>query len=1064
MLETTSAVLRRHLFILKLGVAPLALGAAMFAMPAYAQETTGIIQGQVLTGAGAPAAGASVEVTHVPTGTRSVVTTNADGRFNAPNLRPGGPYTIRATGPGVTAAPVTDISADVGSPTVITIGTAPRAAGIEEVVVTARRGTKQVMGSSTAFTQSQIQEQPTVTRDIKDIIRRDPKVVIDPTNSGAIQIAGTNNRFNRLTIDGVSLQDDFGLNGGGYPTQRQPIPLDAVEQMQVMTAPFDVEYSGFQGGVINIQTKSGSNDYHGGAFYYYSSDSLSGKKSGSQDNLISPYTNKTYGGYVSGPIIKDKLFVFFSYEKFDSQTPVLFGPADGGFGNRITGVTSAEVAQVSSIAKSVYGYDTLGLGAGQLPEQDEKILGKVDWNITDQHRASFTFIRNEGNNFIDPDSSTSSNRLALQSNWYNRTQVLNAYALQIFSDWTSDFSTELKAARKEVDSLRPPLGALTVGEVRVRTPTGGQIYFGPDFSSQSNILNTTTDTLKAKAKYTWGPHTFTGGYEREQNDYFNLFIQGSLGVYTFNSISDFQARRLGQFQYNNAFDNVQDHAAAKFGYALNSFYVQDKYDVTPDLTLLFGLRYEVYENTDKPAFNQGFFNRVGFSNQQTLDGKDIWQPRFGFNYKLTQNTNIRGGAGLFSTLGPAVWISNSYSNDGVTQRSLNITAPTSTTAPRDPVLDNATLTVPDRAKTLLAGGDGPVNTIDPNFKTPSSWRFNLGADHRFDNGVGVMVDALFTQVNNGILYKDKHQRQIGTAPDGRPIYGFIDTRGATQNDLVLSNTDKGHGFVLSAGVEKTWDMGAYGELYAQGSYAYQHIKEIEPATSSVANSNFEQFTTYDPNNPALATSNYETRHRVTANLSWSKRFFGDSKTTFSLFYEAREGQPYSFTFTCSATANPFGDTACARGGRNRDLFYVPTGASDPRVNFGAAGSISASVLDAYIVRNGLDPYRGQIAPRNAFYSPWTHRLDGKITQEIPSFWDGHAVELSLDIFNLTNLINKNWGRIEQQGFFYAADTGITPSIGADGKYVYTGTPRDQTNTTSNRASVWQIQIGAKYRF
>ncbi|MDB5364469.1 MAG: hypothetical protein JWM77_396 [Rhodospirillales bacterium] len=1062
MLMTTSATLRRHLFILKLGVAPLALGAALFTTPVVAQETTGIIQGQVLTSAGTPAIGASVEVTHVPTGTRSVVTTNQDGRFNAPNLRPGGPYVIRATGTGVTAKPVDGVFTEVGAPSEITLGDRARAAGIEEVVVTARRSQRQVIGSSTVFTQQAIQEQPTVTRDIKDIIRRDPKVVIDPTNSNAIVIAGSNNRFNSLTIDGVKLNDDFGLNNGGYPTQRQPIPLDAVEQLSVLTAPFDVEYAGFQGGVINIVTKSGSNDFHGGAFYYYSSDSLSGKKSGSLDNLISPYTNKTYGGNFSGPIVKDKLFFFFGYEKFDSQTPVLFGPSDGGFGNRIPGVTSAEVAQVSAIAKSVYGYDTLGLGAGQLPEQDEKIIGKVDWNITDKHRASFTIMRNEGNNFIDPDSSTGSNRLALQSNWYNRTQVLNAYVVQLFSDWTSDFSTEIKVGRKDVDSLRPPLGALTVGEVRVRTPTGGQIYFGPDFSSQSNILNTETDTLKVKAKYTLGQHTITGGYERESNDYYNLFIQGSLGVYTFNSITDFQNRRLGNFQYNNAFTNVQNDAAAIFDYQQHSFYLQDKWEITPQLTLQAGIRYELYQQDKLPGFNQSFVNRYGFANTQNLDGRDLWQPRFGFNYKLTENTNIRGGAGLFSTLGPAVWVSNSYSNDGVTQRAVNITAPTSTTAARDPVLDNTNLTVSDRAKALLAGGNGPVNAIDPSFNTPSSWRFNLGVDHRFDNGVGVTVDALYTKVKDGILYRDLHMVRTGTAPDGRPIYGTInDGRALSQNDLLLTNTHSGHGLVLSAQVDKTWDAGVYGEFASALGYAYQNIKEVSPATSSVANSNFEQYTTSDPNNPGTATSNYETRHRVNANFSWTKRFFGDAKTTLSFFYEAREGQPYSFVFSCGS--NVFGDSACTRS-RARELFYVPTGATDPRVNFNAPGSISAQAMDAYIVRNGLDNFRGQIAPRNAFYSPWTHRLDAKLSQEIPSFWEGHNFEVSMDIFNLTNLINKNWGRIEQSSFFYAAETGITPTIGPDGKYVYTGTTRDASLTTSNRASVWQIQVGAKYKF
>lgn len=1075
--KKAAAILRRHLSALNIGTGALALAvASSWAVPAIAQQTTSSMTGQITTASGEPAAGAEVSIVHTPSGTRSVTTVNSQGRFQAGGLRVGGPYTVTVTAPGSEPQALEGIFVSLGEPFALdlTLG-----AKMEEIVVTGERGAPTTVGIGTNFGQEKINNAPSISRDLKDIVRNDPKVFIDVSNASAIQIAGSSNRFNSLTIDGVKQNDDFGLNAGGYPTQRSPLSIDAIEGLSVLTAPYDVEYSGFQGGTINIVTKSGGNTPHGSFYYYYGDDSLSGTRSGNNRNLISPYKEKTWGGSLGGALVEDKLFFYVNYEKFKSQAPVVFGTSDSGLGNAIAGITTAQVERIRAIAQSVYGYDTLGLADGSLPEEDEKVLAKLDWNINDDHRASFAYQRNEGNNIRDGGSSSSATprSLSLQSNMYNYTQIMDSYSLQLFSDWTSDFSTELKVARKEVDSLRLPLNGKGFGEMRVSTnPTGlavnnngfGQVVFGPDISSHSNVLSTKTDSAKIKGTYLAGDHKITGGYEYENVDYYNLFLQRSLGYWEFASIEAFQNRQAQRFRYANAVSGNQDDAAAKWDYTVHSLYLQDTWDITPDLQLQGGLRYELYKTNDSPLANANFRSRYGFSNDATIDGVDLWLPRMGFTYDATDSTVVRGGAGLFSGTGAAVWLSNGYSNDGVTQRSLDISRSGTVSAANALLLNGVTGQVPQVANDRLTNvGEGFVNALDPNYKMPSSWKFSLAVDQKVDiPGLGddwlFTAEAIYTRVKHANFYRDLRLVQTGTGPDGRPIYTQNiqagDTRG-NGSDLLLTNTDKGKSLILTLYGSKYWTTD-YGDIDFGAGYAYQDSKDASQGTSSVAGSNYEQFVTTDPNSDLLGTSSYETKHRFTMNTSYSIEYFDGFKSSLSLFGQAYSGKPYSFSFTCSSAANPFGDPAC-RGNRSRQTMYVPSGASDPLVDW-ASSTVKADVMDAYIARNGLEKFRGGIMKKGALESSWTYSVDAKLAQEIPAPIEGHKATLTMDIINLTNLLNKDWGRQEAVPFFQSI-AGPTATI-VNGKYVFTAVGRDVTEQLSNRASVWKIQLGVKYEF
>lgn len=1023
---------------------------------ARAQETAGQLGGVVVDAKGNPVAGATVEVKHLPSGTTSTVTTNASGQFVASGLRIGGPYTVTATSSGYQGAAVRDVYTELGRRANLTL-TMNATAQLAEVQVTAAGTQTTAVGVSSDFSAQTIAEVPTIDRDLKSTLQLNPMAWVDPSNSDALEVAGVNNRYNSFTVDGVRQDDDFGLNNNGYPTQYSPISLDAVQQVSLLTAPFDVQYSGFRGSTINVVTKSGTNEFHGSAYYYKSDDGMAGKRS--QDTKFNnPFSEKRYGATLGGPIIQDKLFFFLSYEKLDRQEPQNFGPAGSGAPTEVSRVSQADYNQIVQITRDVYNFDP-GERRSSLPVSDEKYLGKLDWNITDTQRASFTYQRTVGNAIIQTNNNPTYGELSTPSDWYNRKITLDAYSLQLFSDWTDTFRTEFKAARKKVETLQDSLGGTNFALFRVTTSDGGTVFIGPDVYRQANYLKNDADEIKFKASWFLGNHTLAAGYERNMLDIFNLFVPYSTGEYRFSSISDYQNRFASQLAYSNAYTNNAADNGAKFGYNVDSLYLQDQWQVTPDLSLQAGLRYEKYSSGDKPTFNQNFYDRYGFSNQHTLDGLDVLMPRFSFNWQADPDTLVRGGLGLFAGGTPNVWISNSYSNDGVTY----------VAAPNFYNLTNVDgYNIPRAVQDSLAAGDGQVSAVAPNFKIPAQWRVDLGIEHYFPGDWKLTADLMHSKVQHEVLWQDYRLVVTGTAPDGRPIYGYRASdntrpRNYRVQDMVLTNTSQGESTIFSTDLTKSWQTVA-GRFDLYLAYAHQHVTDVNPGTSSIASSNWKYLATDDPNNPKVSTSNYQIEHRFVMMLNWKKAFFADAFTKAGLVFTRRSGRPYSYTY--GSGTYTFGDPQAYY---QRSLLYVPL-ANDPLVTYSSPAFESA--VNAFIDGSRLAKYRGQIAPRNAFTSPWVSTLDLHLAQEIPLGWKELKGEVTFDVLNLANLINNDWGRVEQVNFPYVWPV-LNASINSAGQYVYS--PINSSNPVPNvvnkfsnndlqKASVWRLQLGFRIKF
>lgn len=1040
----------------------------------HAQETTGALRGTVLGDNGSPVANATVTVTHVPSGTRSITVTGADGQYNARGLRVGGPYIVSVDAAGLSGT--RDVaSIGIGDASVADVYVSDGSTVLDEVVVVGSVGgvVQTAIGPNAVFTAEDLQNAPAINRDLRDVIAIDPRIYVDEAFVDAVQCGGASPRFNSLTVDGVRLNDNFGLNSSGYPTERMPFSYDAIQQVAVELAPFDVEYGNFTACNINAVTKSGGNTLSGGFFYDFSNQDLTGDSLEGNDIDLGEFEETRWGINVGGPIIPDRLFFFAAYEKLDGTNFFDRTPAGGG-GAEVQGLSQAQYDEILDIAQTVYGFDPGGVPAPQANE-DEKLLIKLDWNINDQHRAAFTYNYNDGFNITESDGD--SNEFEYSGHLYERGAELNAYVLQVFSDWSDNFSTEFRVSYSTLDARSIPQGGLEVGEIQITTlndhdndgnDSRATVYLGADDSRHSNVLSYETTSYKAAGAYTWGDHLFTFGYEREELDVFNLFVQHSQGEFRFNSINDFRNGNASRVYYGNAASLDPNDAAASFGYASNTLYGQDEWVFSDDLTLTFGLRYDWYGSDDEPIRNANFAARNGFDNTSTLDGKGLLQPRFGFRYDFSDNLQFRGGFGLYSGGNPNVWLSNNYSNDGITniqvnRRNINVFTGTSGT----PLFDIPDILVAD----VTSGAPNvSVNALDPDFDLPSAWKFAIGATYWFDapvlgQGLRADFDLLHSETQDAAILKDLTLAQIGTMVDGRPIYRSIDrsdpdcvnpsaaacSSRAFNQDFLLTNTEGGSQTVVSASLTQSYDWGFDWTL----GYAFTQAEDVNPMTSSVAFSNYANVAVFDPNNPAVATSNYEIPHRITLQLNYEQAFFGDYMTRFTLFGRANEGRPFGFAFA-DDDGDVFGD-----GIDGRHLLYIPTGPSDPNVVF-QPGFDQAAFFD-FIDEYGLGEFAGSTMPRNAVETGWWSKFDLRIEQELPGLMEGHRSSAFMIVENVGNLLNDEWGILNEPSFPLTQDVVNVDRNGA-GQYVFEEffQPAGQSRVTG--ASLWAVRVGLRYSF
>ncbi|MGV6852718.1 MAG: TonB-dependent receptor [bacterium] len=1004
---------------------------------ASAQETSSAMRGQITGPDGAPAANTKVIIVHVPSGTTKTVETNAAGQYSARGLRVGGPYKVVIDSDVYRDQKFDDIYLELGRPYQLTAEL--EADTMEEVVVTAQTGQGFFNRSlDSAFDAEQIANATGGNRDLKDVVRSNPLAVVGTSSEAPLSIAGQNPRYNSFSVDGVAQNDDFGLNANGYPTQRSPISVDAIEQVTLSVAPFNVLAGNFSGGSVNAVTKSGTNEFHGSVFYQ--------KDISDQAGSVVVSDDKTYGFTLGGPIIKDKLFFFASYDKFTGLTPVRTFSGDGVNG---TNITQASVDQVTSIAQNVYGVD-IGSPTASPSLQDEKFLMKVDWNINEDHRASFTYQNTDGN--TTRNLTSSDRELRLSTHFYDKNESLEVFSSNLYSNWTEDFSTDIKLAYKKVATGQDPItkdfGDITVyTDVDSRGRPQSAIAFGPDQYRHGNSLSNDTLTFRFVGNYLMGDHELAFGMDYNSIDVNNLFAPNSLGRWEFDSIEDFQNGNASRFVYANAFTNNVDDAAAAFTLSTAAFFAQDSWDVNDTLDVTYGLRVERIGTDKGPTTNPNFVDRYGFSNSATMDGEITILPRIGFNWDATDTITVKGGVGRFGGGRPNVWLSNSYSNDGITYVEARNTSD---------FLTGVDITqIPQGVLNAMEPGDGNVNLTDPDFKLPTDWRINLGMQYVFgpDEDWELSLDFTHIKKENSPIWKDLSRHPAGTTADGGRVIYQADDLG--RYDLMLTNADKnGRSNIFTAALHKNWDFG----LDMNVSYTHQDITEGTPGTSSTAKSNFRYpIVGADRNAATIGTAEFEIEHRFVLNLEYTKEFFADYATKFNMYLERRSGRPFSWVLG-SFRDGGFGDQFTFQS-QSVYLPYIPAGPSDPNVVY---DGISYDELMGYFTQVGLDQYAGGYAPKGSDHSPWINTLDVNITQEIPGFMDGHKGEVFLNINNFLNLA----GEVLENRFNNR--TIVDFSIDDQGRYVYEepfrGFNTQNWDQRVNERSSWSVDIGVRYRF
>ena len=1071
------------------------VAATIVATPAMAQETSSTIRGQV-TANGQPVANAQVLVTHVPSGTVSRTATDSTGNFQAPGLRVGGPYTIAVAAKGFEATTVTDIYLQAGEPLNVPVQLTAAAPQQGAIVITASRaGARETsQGPITALTRTQVEGVASINRDVRDLARRDPFATIDLTNSRTIEVAGNNGRLNSFSVDGAQFTDVFGLNNGGLPTNRGPVPLDAIEQFSLKVAPFDISEGNFQGGSINVILKSGTNHFHGTGFYSFTNDKLTGSRTINNTTADLHFTSKQWGAEVAGPIMKDRLYFMGAIEKTTETTPFDAGVGPG-FATQVPGITQAQIDQVTQIAQSTYNYDTQGLLANAV-EGDRKIVLKLDANVSDTQRASFTYINNYGTNQFQQDTFTTSPfALGYQSNGYQLREKVNTGIFQLNSTWSDAFSSEFRTTYTEYDRNQTPFGGRQFAQFGVcLDPTsvgsttscnGTRLFFGPDISRQANDLNTENLYVEFKPKLTLGDHSIKGLIGASRTHTYNLFLQNALGNVYFDSLADYQARRANQITLANAVPSLNPvDAAANFVSKSVTLGLQDDWNISSALQVTAGLRWDGYFSGDKPALNPNFQARYGFSNQTTFDGKGLLQPRVGFNWKATPRLIVKGGTGIFGGGTPEVFLSNSFSNTGLLTNSVTIQRNTSaagcnvntaglTLAQQQAIcasLNNVNgRTYPTALLNYIATNTAslaaaPTNAIDPDLKIASQWRSTLSLNYNAnlpvlgDNWL-FGADALYSKIINAYQWTDLRSVVIGTLPDGRPRYGPFGGVATGNQDLLMTNSHRGRSIIGVLRFSKAWDWG----LRIDGSYTRQNVKDENALTSATAGSLYSNNAFLDPNFAAYGRSIYEIKNSYKFTIDYNHAFFGDNKTRITLFGDWHSGRPYSITGFSSATGgrtNVWGTV----GNGGRVLLYVPT-ANDPLVSFDSAASQAA--FNDLITRLGLEKYRGRVVPKNSQTSPHFFKVDLHLAQEIPTVVTPAKIELFADVENLLNLINHNWSSLRQVSFPYTAsivDVACAATSGGNcTKYQYSRV-NSPFLTLSTRQSFYQIRVGARVRF
>lgn len=1083
----------------------------------HAQVTTSSITGFIKSSTGSALEGATITAVHQPSGTKYVTISKRDGNFTILNTRVGGPYRLTVEYVGFTTQQINDITLTLGEPYAADVELVAKATTLQEVTISSGGSSRSKTGASSVFKSRQITMLPSISRSITDFTRTTPQA------SNGNSFAGRDGRFNNLQIDGANLNNNFGLStdpqpGGGA----SPISIDAYDEISVNIAPYDVRESGFTGAGINVITKSGTNTFHGTAYGFYRNQKFNGKHVGDIDLTQTPQKNKVYGASLGGPIIKNKLFFFVNAEWENKSVPNsnTYVPTGSSASGLLSAAPKDSLDKFASILSSKYNYDA-GVydNRPNYITKNHKFLGKIDWNINDKQKlvakfsdfkgsdqsplngssvpnsgaGGFTIRGTSGSLTRLPNNRNSDQSIGFSNSDYATDHIVQSATLELNSNFSNRFSNKLLVAYTHINDVRnSPGGIFPTIEIfdadgTVPGVTKGRNYMsaGTDpFTRNNEIINNVT-TFTDNFTFFTRKHTLTAGVTYEHQRVGNAFMPGSESYYVYNSLNDFITDAPpAYFSYTYSLINGGGKVfSANLKLGQLGFYVQDEVDVNSDLKITYGIRGDVPTYLKQPVDNAAIDalqfpdesgNLINYSTGKWPKANILLSPRVGFRWKVPGEKNLvlRGGTGVFTGKIPFVFLTNMPSNSGVYQNGVILNS----------AVDLASITFkPDPEAylskfptSITAKAPGSFVLIDPNFKFPQVFRTNLGIDKQLGGGFGLTVDILYTKDLNAVKMRNANLIAPSgslSGEDNRPYYPSTQT-GSTKfvnpsvsSIIVLENTKKGFSFASTAQLSKSFSNGFYGSL----AYTYTLATEVSPNPGSQATSAWQSIINKGtPNDIEVYNSAYSIPHRVIGTISYRKEYAKHFASTISLFYEGQAQARFSYIT---------GGDLNKDGNGSSDLMYIYSkGADVPFSNFMSGSTVKYTIAQqqaAYDQLIASTPYlkkhAGQYAERNSALTPWYNRLDMRFLQDffITSGSMKHTLEFSVDLLNLPNLLNKDWG-IKN---LYTINNPLTvKSVSATGVPVYNLAEFKGALVTNpfqkdiSTFSTWGMQLGLRYSF
>lgn len=1085
----------------------LILLAFIYAGDIYAQgNTTSSINGVVNDSQNKSLPGATILAVHEASGSRYSTTTDFDGHFRISNMRVGGPYKIEVTYIGFTTYTETGVYLQLGDSKSLKINLKDETNQLSEVVVVGRKDptfNSKKTGAQTIIDQEKINELPSLSRNIADFARLTPQAQL--RSDDVISIGGQNNRFNAIYIDGAVNNDVFGLasNGtNGGQTGVSPISLDAIEQFQVSVSPYDVKLSGFAGGAISAITRSGTNNFDGSAYFLYRDQSLAGKTpqrsySTNERKKLSDFSAKTYGVRAGGAITKDKLFYFINYEKQENEIPAPFNINDYRGNIGITGGApyNGDLAQTRIDALinrlgTAYNYNPGTFTNNTSTLVSDKLIAKVDWNINDNNKLSVK------NSYVKATNYSPLRSTANSINFINGAQefvsTTNSSTLELNTRFNNKYSNNLVVGYTFVNDDRDASGD-PFPSVQIQDGSGNNIYFGSDASSTANLLNQRTLTITDNFEINSGKHNILIGTHNEFTYAKNVFINRNFGAYEYSNYNDFMNNaqplryRLGYSLFGGSGDDSQ--GAAEFNMNQFGLYIQDNIRISDNFRVSVGVRADmpVWEdgkaNTDFnertiPLLKAAGKDLKGAKVGQAIENKVHFSPRVGFNYDVNgdKETQVRGGIGVFTSRVPLVWPGGAYNNTGMSQNLIDLRRSGTVVTPLfDPntsvesQLDNNGVPLGPLPGSGKTGGN--VDLFAKDFKLPQVLKASLAFDRKLPGGLVLTAEAIFNDNINSIQYQNLNiagPQSYLTGADNRPMYKGVLVDKTYQGIYLGSNKKAGSAWNTAFTLTKNFQSD-FIDANISATYSYGESNVWMDATSSQNSSQWQFMETVNGSNAVsgVSRSDFDQGSRVMANSSVKFKWNNSIKTTIGLYYEGAQGTPFSYVY--NDTGRLMQDTFA-----NSALIYVPANRSE--INLVSNASLTAdqqwAALDKFISEDKyLNSRRGKYAERNGDRLDWSHVIDVKIAQEFKLNVNNksHKFEITADIFNFTNLLNKNWGRryfatndqitlINQVGFL---PNGTTPTFSFDPNVLNSINQIDDVGLQSAR---WQMQIGARYSF